>query len=466
MTTPRVPLTDALLKDVLTARGAGPRTAGELVEEVLTTVRALPPPRRWSFTFSSAGMPLLATVVLMSVLIAFAVALGGDLPSPDPVPVATPEPIPTPAPPAGGGDIVYVQATYRWDGWKDHLGWSLPLVDEPRILIQPGSGGAATVLADVPAWGGEQRAGVTVGPIARWSPDGSRLAFELTEGAPGIYVVNRDGSGLTRVIDHLEDSNWDPVTPTDGFAWSPDGTSIAAVTYTADAGLYLMNLDDGTSRRLTDVQSSGGALPPVAWSPDGTQIAFARSEGPLRAATHGIFVISADGTGERRLVEVNDADLYGFGWSPDGTQIAFMRSDSWPMRDDLGGVWVISADGTGLRKIGSRPGNYVTEIQAVFPDHLVWSPDGRWIDVPAVPDRSEGIVLVAADGSGERIVGGGLGMDQHSWSPDWSHVVFSDAGRAQSGVPPTWDAPSIYIMNADGTGLHWLADGEYPDWSR
>ena len=45
-------------------------------------------------------------------------------------------------------------------------------------------------------------------------------------------------------------------------------------------------------------------------------------------------------------------------------------------------------------------------------------------------------------------------------------LVFSDIGGAVAESPPTWDPPSIYVVNADGTGVRWLADGEYPDWSR
>jgi len=47
-----------------------------------------------------------------------------------------------------------------------------------------------------------------------WSPDGSRLAFSAGEG--GIWIVNLDGSGLTKVIP-------DATNP----AWSPDGSRIS-----------------------------------------------------------------------------------------------------------------------------------------------------------------------------------------------------------------------------------------------
>lgn len=62
-------------------------------------------------------------------------------------------------------------------------------------------------------------------------------------------------------------------------------------------------------------------------------------------------------------------------------------------------------------------------------------------------------------------MGTGVVIDHYSFSPDWSQIVFSDFGGVASEDPPTWDPPSVYVMNTDGTGLRWLADGEYPDWS-
>ena len=53
-----------------------------------------------------------------------------------------------------------------------------------------------------------------------WSPDGRRIAFASTrDGNREIYVMNADGSGVTRLTDNDAD---------DGYpSWSPDGRRIA-----------------------------------------------------------------------------------------------------------------------------------------------------------------------------------------------------------------------------------------------
>jgi TolB protein len=44
-----------------------------------------------------------------------------------------------------------------------------------------------------------------------WSPDGSRILFTACNGgAPDLYVVNADGSGLTRIT-HTPETEFDPV---------------------------------------------------------------------------------------------------------------------------------------------------------------------------------------------------------------------------------------------------------------
>lgn len=61
------------------------------------------------------------------------------------------------------------------------------------------------------------------GRTPNWSPDGRRIAFESTRGSPddhlAIFIVNRDGSGLTQLTDYAFNGNH-PV-------WSPDGKRLA-----------------------------------------------------------------------------------------------------------------------------------------------------------------------------------------------------------------------------------------------
>jgi hypothetical protein len=130
-----------------------------------------------------------------------------------------------------------------------------------------------------------------------WSPDGSKLLVRPS-GAKGIWVVNPDGSSLTKVHEPI---------PSPGFpnvfdqypVWSPDGSKLAFSTLFCDHNLCLddfgysevvvVNADGSHSTTV----GGGGFVGPPAWSPDGTKIIFDAylTENP------GLFVANADGSG-------------------------------------------------------------------------------------------------------------------------------------------------------------------------
>jgi Tol biopolymer transport system component len=481
MSTSRTNLTDELLKRALSSRAGGAKGAADLLDDVLPIVQSTTQGRRWELPLPPVGRPLVllaAAALLLSAIVGFALGAGGRFR------VATPVmPLATPVTQLGDGDIAFIQARYSWDGSKDWNGAPTPTVEDQHIATLASDGGEPTLLSRVPASTRQTLVGSSaVGPSAlRWSPDGTRIAFRLLLDAPGIYVMNRDGRELTRLTD-LPEPFWhrDMGQPTrDGFAWSPDGTRIA---FTSPAGtdgpgggksssLYVVDTSDGRLTELTGPNATGGAFPPIAWSPDGSRIAFARSIGPLRGSTNSLVVTNADGTDEALLVQVEFADLGPLAWSPDGSRIAFLRSSTMGgNKDGAGGLWLMNPDGTDLQQIATGPWAGPTEVRAVFDWPFAWSPDGHWIAMIGGPDQF-GITLVTADGSQQRIIdvpgsGNDNGIHDFAWSPDGSQLVFSDNGRAVAESPPTWDPGSIYVVNADGTGRRWLADGEYPDWSR
>jgi TolB protein len=152
---------------------------------------------------------------------------------------------------------------------------------------------------------------VDTGP--RWSPDGSKVVFQRSDGEGHweIFVVNADGSGEERLTSN-EVSDESP-------AWSPDGKLIAFERYVgSNLEVFTMKADGSSQARLTDLPGEDGE---PQWSPDGGSIAFVRDDG--ETGETDIYVVDSDGTNVRRLTAgaAIDTDPQ---WLPDES-IFFLR---------------------------------------------------------------------------------------------------------------------------------------------
>jgi len=94
-----------------------------------------------------------------------------------------------------------------------------------------------------------------------WSPDGKKIAFSTDrDGNWEIYVMDADGSNQTRVT-NTSYNEWRAV-------WSPDGDKFVIST-DLDDGIFIMNVDGSGLTRMTDQPAIN-----ASWIPDGSGIIF------------------------------------------------------------------------------------------------------------------------------------------------------------------------------------------------
>lgn len=221
-----------------------------------------------------------------------------------------------------------------------------------------------------------------------WSPDGKQLAFHA---GSHLYVVNADGSQLTEIGTNPMGLGTSPT-------WSPDGAQIA---FKSERMVYVIN-PDGTDQRAV------GSIPPGAnhldWSPDSQTIAYD--------------FLAEDNTRKIGFVTLDDADPFSLPvtgrnvaypvWSPDGTRMAFVSDlNSSSSNNYASDIYIINIDGTGLARLTS---NGATDP--------VWSPDGTRMAFVSNINGNDDIFLVNLDGSQLTQLTQHEAQDS---SPTWSH---------------------------------------------
>ena len=164
-----------------------------------------------------------------------------------------------------------------------------------------------------------------------WSPDGSQIAFSaIVTGSFGdvrrILVANADGSGLHQVSPDDRASD-------DGPTWSPDGTRLI---FTRGGVLFVINADGSG---LTSLGNADAASFPD-WSPDGTRAAYGTAA--------GIRIRNVDGSS---VVAITSGQDNHPRWAPNNLRLVFSR-----LVDGKSQLFIINADGTGERKLSTGTG--------------------------------------------------------------------------------------------------------------
>lgn len=128
-----------------------------------------------------------------------------------------------------------------------------------------------------------------------------------------------------------------------------------------DSGLTLVNIADGSTRKLIDAQSvpGSGAYHP-SWSPDGTWIAFSLTLMDTPENPQKIFLVRADGS-EMTAITTNTTGEASYPvWSVDGTRVFYALHNADSGVDgmyvySLAGETTLVLEGTDLHPISISP---------------------------------------------------------------------------------------------------------------
>ncbi len=256
-------------------------------------------------------------------------------------------------------------------------------------------------------WTGERNSG------ARWSPDGSRIAFVSDRaGKGGIFVLDADQPGDAREITRHGQALHD-------LAWSPDGSSIAYSTVFDPE-----NPDE--SEPVKDAPARVRVTRRIDYKQDG--------RGYLNDARVHVFVVDV-ASGERRRITSDAVDHYFPQWSPDSKTISVQIPNRNGMCSQLG---LVQVDSGATKMVGPDSGVVGAWSWSPSGDRIIFAGDTaqtHQLDF-FVYDVASGDVRRLTDDLQSLPVGGAAGMSSPS-QPIWlddRQVLFHAMRGGASGL--------------------------------
>lgn len=271
------------------------------------------------------------------------------------------------------------------------------------------------------------------GADAKWSPDGSRIAF-VAPGEPGgaqIWVRYMDAEGattqITRLTEAPSDVEWSPdgktlafgmlvrqsedwriamPAPPRGAKWVEPPRIVQKVRYRADRQGFLENglrqlftvpADGGTPRQITTGEWAANG---TTWMPDGKSLVFTSNRVPDAEYSwrqSEIYRVDVASGAITPLTKRNGPDN-GPVPSPDGRFIAYTGYDSTDATWKDAIMYVMDADGSNPRAL--------TEKLDRSPSGMMWSPDGTGIYFNVENEGARNLYFVSTKGDVRQVTKG------------------------------------------------------------
>jgi dipeptidyl aminopeptidase/acylaminoacyl peptidase len=302
------------------------------------------------------------------------------------------------------------------------------------------------------------------GSNARWSPDGTRIAY-FADGEPKgtqVFVRWMDAEGatsqVTRVSETPSNLSWSPdgrslaftmlvktETPwkismpgaPEGAKWTPAPRVVDKLHYRRDrmgfveqgtTQIFLVPADGGTPRQLTagDFATSelgGFGAPNYDWTPDGRAIVFdglRESDADYRYRESYLYTVDVQNGAIKQLVNKKG------GWtgpvvSPDGRTVAFTGREYGTYSYRADEIWTVGIDGTGMRALTTYDRD---------PGALRWSPDGSGVFFALAEQGTSNVYFAGLHGGNRKVTDGVQMLSLTSVARDLNGVgIRSDAGN-------------------------------------
>lgn len=268
----------------------------------------------------------------------------------------------------------------------------------------------------------------------------SDLIYEKITGTPGAfntriaYISARKGKARKYVLQVADTDGFNPQTilesdePLMSPAWSPDGQSLAYVSFENNRPeIFIQHLATAKRSKITGFKGINGA---PSWSPDGKQLVIVLS----RDKSPDIYTINIATKKLKRLTTHRAIDTEPV-WNPDGQSIIFTSDRS------------------------GAPQLYEVAVAGGRPKRITF--EGVYNSAADISQDGKSLVMVHGEGSGYQIAqidreNGYLSLltdnnldESPSFSPNGRMVLYAST-QGNTGV--------LYMVSLDGQSKHKLSD--------
>jgi TolB protein len=266
----------------------------------------------------------------------------------------------------------------------------------------------------------------------------TRIAFVSVEGAPPnqrykLVVADADGENQRDVASSTE--------PLMSPSWSPDGQSLAYVSFESRASaIYVQTLRTGERRRVSARSGINGA---PAWSPDGRSLALtlSRKDGDV-----DVYTLELQSQTLTRMSFDPGIDTEPV-WSVDGRKLYFTS-------DRAGGPQIYEVDVSQPQ----RPTRLTFE--GAYNARPRLSPDGKQLSVVFLDNGNYRIAIVDLASRSVRVLTQGRQDESPSFAPNGAMVIYATQDRGR-GVLATASVDGKFTQRLAAT----RGDVREPTWS-
>ena len=244
-----------------------------------------------------------------------------------------------------------------------------------------------------------------------------------------------------------------------------DFNNYASMNLTADSGALvtvqsnkISNIwvaPNGDASRAVQIKSGGNNLEGmvgIAWTPDGRVV-----YGSLASGENDIWIMNADGTGQKQLTVVDAGANFQAKVTPDASYIVFTS-----FRNEQANIWRMDLDGSNPKQLTSGNMDWGGDI----------SPDSRWVIYTAQRSGMSYLWKVSIDGGDAVQL-----MDKYTNSPEvspdgkwivcsyrkdvnstWRYAIIPFEGGEPIKVFDLLGKKGDFRWSPDGRSLHYLRD--------